>query len=93
MKHLSVFFVATSLLLALAACSDNNEKSSSGGSELPLECNEVIEKQVQLLTEQNRSNDEIESARKAFEKEFGKMDSSQAAEICKKQLQPSTTSS
>ena len=82
--------LATSACL-LAACGGTSESTQS--TELPLECNEVVEKQVQLFKQQDRSEAEIEAARKGFESEFSKLDPEQAAEICKKQLQPSAASS
>ena len=82
--------LATSACL-LAACGGTSENTQS--KELPLECNEVVEKQVQLFKQQDRSEAEIEAARKGFESEFSKLDPEQAAEICKKQLQPSAASS
>lgn len=82
--------LATSACL-LAACGGTGESTQS--TELPLECNEVVEKQVQLFKQQDRSEAEIEAARKGFESEFSKLDPEQAAEICKKQLQPSAASS
>ena len=57
-----------------------------------LECNEVVEKQVQLFKEQNRTDAGIEAARKDFEFGFKKLDRVEAAEICKNQLKPSAPS-
>ena len=88
MKNLFLILAASGLMLT--ACGET--KSNTGSAELPLECNEVIEKQVQLFKEQNRTDAEIEAARKDFESGFKKLDAAQAAEICKKQLQSSITS-
>ena len=81
-------FILAALALFLSACGESKQ-SNNGTGELPLECNEVIEKQVTLFKDQNRSEAEIEAARKAFESEFSKLDPAQAAEMCKKQLNPS----
>ena len=89
MKGITLILAAATGLLA--ACGGTSDSTHSG--ELPLECNEVVEKQVQLFKQQNRSEAEIEAARKGFESEFSKLDPEQAAEICKKQLQPSAASS
>ena len=56
-----LFILAASALL-LSACGESKQ-SSNGTGELPLECNEVIEKQVTLFKDQNRSEAEIEAAR------------------------------
>ena len=89
MKNLFLILAASGFMLA--ACGESKSNSSSS-AELPLECNEVIEKQVQLFKEQNRTDAEIEAARKDFESGFKKLDAAQAAEICKKQLRSSITS-
>ena len=89
MKNLFLILAASGFMLT--ACGET--KSNTGSSaELPLECNEVIEKQVQLFKEQNRTDAEIEAARKDFESGFKKLDAAQAAGICKMQLQSSKTS-
>ena len=89
MKNLFLILAASGFMLT--ACGET--KSNTGSSaELPLECNEVIEKQVQLFKEQNRTDAEIEAARKDFESGFKKLDAAQATAICKKQLQSSITS-
>ena len=89
MKNLFLILAASGFMLT--ACGET--KSNTGSSaELPLECNEVVEKQVQLFKEQNRTDEEIEAAREDFESGFKKLDATQAAEICKKQLQSSITS-
>ena len=84
-------FILTASVLFLSACSESTP-SNNASKELPLECNEVIEKQVQLFKVQNRSEAEIESARKSFESEFSKLDPAQAAEMCRKQLNPAAAS-
>ena len=89
MKNLFLILAASGFMLAAYGKSKSNANSSA---ELPLECNEVIEKQVQLFKEQNRTDAEIEAARKDFESGFKKLDAAQAAEICKKQLRSSITS-
>ena len=89
MKNLFLILAASGFMLA--ACSESKSNANSS-AELPLECNEVIEKQVQLFKEQNRTDAEIEAARKDFESGFKKLDAAQAAGICKKQLQSSKTS-
>ena len=81
----------TASTFMLTACGEG-KSNTSNNTELPLECNEVVEKQVQLFKEQNRTDAEIEAARKDFESGFKKLDAAQASEICKKQLQSSTTS-
>mgnify|MGYP003612166384 FL=1 len=89
MKNLFLILAASGFMLT--ACGET--KSNTGSSaELPLECNEVIEKQVQLFKEQNRTDAEIEAARKDFESGFKKLDAAQAAEKSKKQLRSSITS-
>lgn len=89
MKNLFLILAASGFMLAACGESKSNANSSA---ELPLECNEVVEKQVQLFKEQNRTDAEIEAARKDFESGFKKLDAAQAAEICKKQLRSSITS-
>ena len=80
MKNLFLILAASGFMLT--ACGET--KSNTGSSaELPLECNEVIEKQVQLFKEQNRTDAEIEAARKDFESGFKKLDRVEAAKICK----------
>ena len=63
----------------LTAC----DVSISNSTELPLKCNEVVEKQVQLFKEQNRTETEVAAARKDFESGFKKLDRVEAAKICK----------
>ena len=89
MKNLFLILAASGFMLT--ACGES--KSNTGSSaELPLECNEVVEKQVQLFKEHNRTDAEIEAARKDFEAGLKKLDAAQATAICKKQLQSSITS-
>lgn len=87
MKNLFLIWAASGFLLT--ACGESKSNSSSS-AELPLECNEVVEKQLKLFKEQNRTDAEIEAARKDFESGFKKLDTVQAAEICKKQLHTSS---
>ena len=87
MKNLFLILAASGFMLTACGESKSNAKSSA---ELPLECNEVVEKQVQLFKEQNRTEAEIAAARKDFESGFKKLDAAQAAEICKKQLHTSS---
>ena len=89
MKNLFLILAASGFMLTACGESKSNANSSA---ELPLECNEVVEKQVQLFKEQNRTDAEIEAARKDFEAGFKKLDAAQATAICKKQLQSSITS-
>ena len=89
MKYLFLILAASGFMLTACGESKSNTNSSA---ELPLECNEVVEKQLKFFEEQNRTDAEIEAARKDFESGFKKLDAAQAAEICKKQLQSPITS-